>query len=698
MVVSPRNLIGKFLKIGLPLVLLIWQGLKIILYLDSLIHSGHNVHGWLKPNTYKFGDDVELIVNKVESDLTQLPYAYYDLKFTCPPTIDKKPLHLSLDEVFRGDRKWQSDYKLIFGTDASCEALCARKTKKEGMMEAKELVQQGYVVQWLIDESLPAATTFISQKTHKKYYAAGFPLGYVQEDTGKIFLNNHVMLVIRYHAISENEFAIVGFEVYPKSVDGYECPGAREDYPRYEIKVPENDDELVYIPFTYSVYWREEFDVDWNHRWDYFLNNGELSNSKAKQFHWMSLFNSVGIAALTSTVLSVILIGVFKAKIKAPERKEARDNDDYDDNDDDKKLFGSARANAKTWLSKGRLPYYRVLIVLTSMGIQFLFTVLGSLVISCSLSKLHNIRFIVLTMSLVSFICGAGVSAYIGTRLYIEHLILRGLVNQTEDKKKLYVFSVICGSTLPGVLMIVSFILNFIILAHDSTHALPFKTEVFLVSIYFVTCVPLSLLGGAIANSWDIHNYGTLRKRTSMRRLTIVKRSGTDSTKRISLFDRLIFDIKHDSFTTVGALAGGLCSFIIIWVELQYVYKSVWLEKTTFYYYYSFLLANITILCIVTSEIAMIGCYIMIKAKNDRYLRHTWGWKSFLMGGSCAWYMELYSLYYIFFILNIQGFSSIFISVCYSAIFNGMCGWALGSLSYLSSYWMVLKIYNLDDY
>ncbi|KAL3235013.1 hypothetical protein RNJ44_02801 [Nakaseomyces bracarensis] len=697
MVITARTNMGKYLRMGLLtlfLTTLLWHGLKIIPYLDSVIHQGHNAHGWLKPNIYKFGDHVELIVNKVESDLTQLPYAYYDLPFTCPPTIEKKPLHMSLDEIFRGDRKWQSDYKLSFGSDAPCEILCARKTTKEGMIKVKELVQQGYVVQWLIDESLPAATTFISHKTQQKYYAAGFPLGYVEEDTGKVFLNNHVMIVVRYHAVSNDEFTIVGFEVYPKSVQDYECPGAKKDHSHYEIMVPEDNNELTFIPFTYSVYWREEFDVDWNHRWDFFLNNGELSNSKANQFHWMSLLNSVGIAALTSTALSIILIGVFQKKLKAPLPQKLED----DDEDEDNKLTGSARVNAKTWVSKGKIPYYRFLIVLTSMGIQFLFTVLGSLVISCSLSKLHNIRFIVLTMSLVCFICGAGLSAYIGTRLLIEHKILKGRVKQIQDKRKLYIFSIICGSTLPGVLMIVSFLLNCIILAHDSTHALPFKTEVFLVAIYFVTCIPLSILGGTIAANWNLHSYGTLVSRTSMRRDTLVRKTKQDFTKRISLFERLIFDIKHDSFTTFGALAGGLCSFIIIWVELQYVYKSVWLEKTTFYYYYGFLLANITILCIVTGEIAMIGCYIMVKSKNDRYLRHTWGWKSFLMGGSCAWYMELYSLYYIFFVLNIHGFSSIFISVCYSALFNGMCGWALGSLSYLSSYWMILTINKLDDY
>ncbi|KAH7586818.1 Transmembrane 9 superfamily member 3 [Nakaseomyces glabratus] len=663
----------------------------------SAITLNYNSHGWVNPNLYKIGDHVELIVNKVESDLTQLPYAYYDLPFICPPTKEKKPLHLSLDEIFRGDRKWQSDYKLSFGIDSPCEILCARKTKKEGMIKAKELVQQGYVTQWLIDESLPAATTFISSTNHNKYYAAGFPVGYVDDRTGKTFLNNHVMLVIRYHPVSEEEFTIVGFEVYPKSVSDYHCPGANKNHDKYEIIVPEKDDELTFIPFTYSVYWREEFEVDWNHRWNYFLNNGELSNSKANQFHWMSFLNSVGIASMTTTIVSIILLKIFSKKERESRNINTSTNlgqDNEDDNDD--KISGSVFVNAKTWITVGKIPYWKALICLTSMGIQFSFTILGSLIISCSLSKLHNIRFTVLTMSLICFICGAAISGYIGSRLYIEYQILKGYLRNEVNRTKVYKFSVVCGSSLPGLLMVISFSLNCIILAHDSTNALPFKTEVFLVSIYFVTCIPLSLLGGVLALNCKVDSYNTLKRITSLRRNTISRKSRSDFTKKVSLYQRLVFDIKHDSFTTFGALAGGFFSFIIIWVELQYVYKSVWLEKTSFYYYYGFLLANILILSIVTIEIAIIGCYVMLKAKNDRYLRHTWGWKSFLMGSSCAWYMELYSLYYIFFVLNMQGFSSIFISVCYSLLFNGMCGWALGSLSYLTSYMLVTQIYKVD--
>ena len=368
--------------------------------------------GWLRPNYYSKGDPVELIVNKVESDLTQLPYAYYDLPFTCPPTMHKKPLHLSLNEIIRGDRKWQSDYILNFGEDDQCHILCTRKTTKEGMKEAQELVKNGYVVQWLIDDELPAVTTFISTTDHKKYYASGFPLGFVDPETGKTYLNTHVMIVIRYNTVDTNKHTIFGFELYPKSTVDFHCPGASKDYEQYELVVPENDDDLTFIPFTYSVYWREEYLVDWEHRWDLYLNAGELSNDKSKQFHWISLANSFGIVFLISSITAVILYRTFKIS--------RRSFSDISKEEDDK---GSIYVVARKWLLNEQTPLANVLIIFVSMGVQFLFTVLGSLIISCSLKKLHNVRDSVLTMGLLCFVTGAFMASFTGCLLYTSRCV-----------------------------------------------------------------------------------------------------------------------------------------------------------------------------------------------------------------------------------------------------------------------------------
>lgn len=640
---------------------------------------------YLIPTLYHINDPVELIVNKVESDLTQLPYAYYDLPFTCPPTNDKKPLHLSLNEIIRGDRKWESNYKLLFGKDSDCEVLCARKTKKEGLETLKKLIEQGYVVKWDIDNDLPASTTFISTTDNSKYYASGFPLGYVDEDTGKVYLNNHVMLVIRYHAVDDYNFTIVGFEVYPKSVSDYHCPGASRNYEHYEVTVPDDPNHLTFLPFTYSVYWREEFELEWKDRHNLFFHNGEVSKKVSDRFHWISLLNSIGIAFLTTFIVVLIMIKI---------RSDSKSNDDEvkvdPQNQDSIVRKTSIYVTARSWFYDDKSPMPHILIFLTSMGIQFLFTIVGSLTISCSINRLNNIRHNVLSMALVFFIIGGFMASYIGTTLAMQNNKLnarRGslknlIVNST-------IFPIVCGSLLPGLLMLITIGLNSIIWLHDSTGALPFKTLVQLMFIYFIVCIPLSIAGGHVAKKFSSVEYPRMRSDSiKLNDLISIKKSLINDNK-VS-----ISSIRKNSISIVVVLLSGLLPFIIIYVELQYVYKTVWLEKTTFYYLYGFLLANIILLCFVIGEISIIGIYLMMNLYSVEY-QNTWRWKVFQLSSSCAWYMEFYSLYYVFKILNIRGFSSIFLSVCYSLLFNTLCGLALGSLGYLITNLFIEKVFKL---
>ncbi|CAI4060604.1 hypothetical protein SKDZ_05G2130 [Saccharomyces kudriavzevii ZP591] len=653
--------------------------------------------GWITPNFYKKNDFLELIVNKVESDLTQLPYAYYDLPFTCPPTMHKKPLHLSLNEIIRGDRKWESDYKLRFGEDNACETLCARKTDKKGMQTLDKLVREGYVVQWLIDDELPAATTFISTTDHKKYYASGFPLGFVDPDTDKTYLHNHVILVIRFHGGGDDKNTVVGFEVYPKSVSDYHCPGASKNYEQYEIVVPEDEHDLTYLPFTYSVYWREEFEVDWNHRWNYFLNAGELSDEQSAQFHWMSLANSLGIVLSISFITFVIYIRVMRTDKKNTDSHKYLINTEgieaEDSLDDDKYGKNSVYMVTKDWIQNGKPDLFglKVLIVLVSFGVQFLFTIIGSLTISCSMNKLHNVRNSVLTMAILCFVLGAFMASFVGTRLGIVTKRRNINVNYLDHNKSFKncrefspVFAVICGSSLPGMVMVGTFLLNSVVGAHDSTNALPFRTIVFFISIYFVVCIPLSLFGGIVANNIPLPKYW----------LSGITKDETDGngSKLFKPKSRTRFN----PLVHCGVYLCGIFPLLVIYVEMQYVYKSLWLEKTTFYFFYGFLFLSIILLCVLTMEISIIGSYLLMRfCFDDKEVRNNWRWRCFEMGFSGGVYMELYSLYYIFVVLNIHGFSSILISICYSLLFNILCGLGLGALSCLTASWFINRIYHM---
>lgn len=294
--------------------------------------------------TYEDDQAIPLHVNKVYSDNTQLQYAYYDLPFVCPPTGKKhagvasgRSVSLNLGEVLRGDRIMTSDYDLVVGQDQECQYLCSRETDRAGVKRARQLVEDGYVAEWIVD-NLPGATSFVTVDRTQKYYAAGFKMGSkdISPVTGKprYFINNHLTLVLRWRhapgrAGDRGKKVIVGFEVYTKSVapDGRNSTGCPRDVHNVdqgmELYIPHNNTNLankypnssylpdhddsddgatLTIPYSYSVYFREDTRVEWANRWDMYFNNQEESSS----IHWLAIINSLVIAGLLTTVVVMI--------------------------------------------------------------------------------------------------------------------------------------------------------------------------------------------------------------------------------------------------------------------------------------------------------------------------------------------------------------------------------------------------------
>ncbi len=315
--------------------------------------------GW-SIKTYVENEAIPLHVNKVYSDNTQLQYAYYDLPFVCPPTGQKHAGHtsgrsvgLNLGEVLRGDRIMASDYDLAMGQDQECQFLCSHVTDRKGAKRAQQLIEDGYVAEWIVD-NLPGATSFVTVDKSHKYYAAGFKMGYkdISPVTGKprYFINNHVTLVIRWRkapgrAGDDGGKVIVGFEIYTKSVeavhrDGTGCPqdihgdsegmeiyiaqnttNLASKYP-HSSYLPEEDDvddgSTLTIPYSYSVYFREDNRIEWSRRWDMYFNNQKESTS----IHWLAIGNSLVICGLLTAVVVMILNRTFSGDGKGHAKDE----------------------------------------------------------------------------------------------------------------------------------------------------------------------------------------------------------------------------------------------------------------------------------------------------------------------------------------------------------------------------------------
>jgi transmembrane 9 superfamily member 2/4 len=265
----------------------------------------------------------------------------------CPPSGEKHSgskyasgysVALNLGEVLRGDRIKNSDLEVNMGQDVECQYLCDRVASRQDVQWARNLVDEGYVAEWILD-NLPGATSFVTVDRSKKYYSSGFKLGSKEYDanTGKpeYLINNHFTIVVRWRkapgrAGDNGGKVVVAFEVYPKSINSGQrnatgCPlDVQADHKPFELYIPPKSTDLreqypdssyvpeeaidmydgatLIIPYTYSIYFRESDEIEWEHRWDlYFSDQAETSFT-----HWLAIVNSLIISGILGAVCIVI--------------------------------------------------------------------------------------------------------------------------------------------------------------------------------------------------------------------------------------------------------------------------------------------------------------------------------------------------------------------------------------------------------
>lgn len=663
---------------------MLWLQITVIVWMIVGVESwdfGLRLGLGLSPNYYKRGDSVDLLVNKVESDHTQLPYAYYDLDFVCPHTKGKKAIHLSLGDILRGDRLWQSDYNIKFGVDIQCARLCDFNVKESQIKHADQLIKQGYVVHWSLD-GLPGATTFVSDNKYSKYYAAGFPLGFFKKDISYIY--NHYMLVIRYHTEKEKPgyHTIVGFEVYPKSVIDETCPGSSKNYENLPMTLKKNAKgkiSKIRIPYTYSVYWREDNSIDYANRWSLYYENE--TNSVSKRIHWVSFFNSIALLVLLTMIVVVIFLKVFKSDLKrsssSASLKELETN-------------GNWKNLSNDVLKKPAYPL--MLSISVAAGMQLIIASVGVILLIIIKSQFdqnraqgtefNNYQGAFSSFALTCFVLSGIIPSFFG--IILHKFFHNDNINVEYPISKKYKLSLLFSGFLPALILSVMLFLNIFVFAKESCNALPFGTIVVLLIIFFLVVLPLGFIGAFYGN-----------------KIKFDKRSYLlSASKDIDSFNSTTFtpaprSKRHGSLdffknTLLSMIIYGLIPFGIVYVELSFILNSVWLEKTTFYYMYGFLFLTTITLIVIVAESTIIGLFVnLVMDCNPK-----WQWLSFRIGSSIGLYIYTYSIFYFFSHLNIRDFVSIILYFGYMALVSLLVSIASGSVAVITALIFIRKAYG----
>ncbi|KAF4550736.1 Endomembrane protein 70-like protein 1 [Elsinoe fawcettii] len=690
----------------------IWSWLLVASSLLTAANAFY-IPGW-SIKSYADGEKIPLFVNKVYSDFTQLQYAYSELPFVCPPSgrvrapgfVSGSTVALNLGEVLRGDRIVVSDYDLEMGKDDEIHYLCSQTLDEAGLQKAQEIIKDNYVAEWIVD-NLPGATSFVTVDKSRKYYASGFKMGYsdISPTTGqpRYFLNNHVTLVIRYHrapgkAGERGKKVIVGFEVYAKSVS---AEGRTEDGLPEDIHDVRNGLELAIgkpnttaedataaqaettmrIPYTYSVYFREDDKIEWSNRWDlYFVNQND--NSKT---HWLAIVNSLVISGFLTAVVTVILARTIRGDIKGyrdgmledgkiglklrgsrsprksldkgglldrpdieAEAESASDDEIIED------VTGWKLVHADVF----RTPAYgNILAPLVGSGMQLVFMTIGLIALSCFGVLNPSFRGGYVSVGSALFVLAGLFSGYFSARVYKTF----GGANWRKN-------SIVTATLFPGLVFAMIFILNLFVWAQASSTALPLGTLIGIVALWLLVQLPL-----VYAGSW----------------LGFLKVGAYTHPIKASTIPRQIpYQTVYTRSGTSGLLAG-LIPFAVVFIELMFVFESIWQDKSGYYYVFGYLAVIAAVLVATVMEVTIVSVYLQLCAEN-----YHWWWQSFFVGGSSGIWIFAYSVYYYFHNLNIQGFVSSLLFFAYSFLACTVYGLLTGTIGFLTAYAFVRRIYG----
>mmetsp|Transcript_68941 Transcript_68941/g.135482 ORF Transcript_68941/g.135482 Transcript_68941/m.135482 type:complete len:641 (+) Transcript_68941:77-1999(+) len=603
------------------------------------------------PVSYSTRKNVPLFVNKVTSTKTQLPYSYYDLPF-CRPKHAKQTSE-NLGEVLEGDTIKSSLYELEMKVPDGCKILCKKNHNKADMRLFRSIIDDEYRIDWIVD-GLPGAM----RNEEYDYVTRGFPVGFVAppafEGGRKMhFLYNHVRIVLKYHedAAAFNGARIVGFQIIPFSIN--HVWDRLEDFDEYtttlstcnEMNPAQNDpgnfqsveesDEVVY---SYDVKWVPS-DITWAHRWDVYLKG-----NPDDKIHWFSITNSTMIVVFLTVMVAMILVRTLNSDIAQYNDPGALE--------DAKEESGWKLCHADVFRAPagGKM----LLSVLVGTGMQLLFMTAATLVFALMGFLSPANRGSLLTALLLLYVFMGSVAGYHSSRMF---KFFKGENWMRNTMMTAFLF--------PGFVFTLFMILNTALIYEGSSGAVPISTFVTLIVLWFGVSTPLVFVGSYFG----------------------YKKEAYSPPVRVNLIPRQIPPQPWYMSSFVVVFFGGVLPFGAVSVELFFIMSALWLHQI--YYIFGFLFLVMIILVATCAETTILMCYFQLCNEDYR-----WWWRSMLSSGSCAGYIFLYSVWYFFMELDINGMVPAMLYFGYMSMISLAFFILTGSIGFYSCFWFVNKIYG----
>nr|XP_043613335.1 transmembrane 9 superfamily member 2-like [Erigeron canadensis]XP_043613336.1 transmembrane 9 superfamily member 2-like [Erigeron canadensis] len=223
----------------------------------------------------------------------------------------------------------------------------------------------------------------------------------------------------------------------------------------------------------------------------------------------------------------------------------------------------------------------------------------------------------------------------------------------------------VTGGLYLGPLFLTFCFLNSVAASYGTTVALPLGGIVILSLIMVFIASPLLLLGGFVG-----------------KHMTPDFQAPCRTTK----CPREIPQLRWYRGLVPQMVLAGILPFSVIYVQLYYIFASVWGHRI--YTLYGILFVVFVLLLIITALMSVVLTYFQLAVED-----HEWWWRSFFCGGSTGLFMYGYCIYYHFFRSDMNGFMQISFFFGYMACVCYGIFLVLGTVGFHASLLFVRYLY-----
>ncbi|CAG9571133.1 putative endomembrane protein [Leishmania major strain Friedlin] len=133
-------------------------------------------------------------------------------------------------------------------------------------------------------------------------------------------------------------------------------------------------------------------------------------------------------------------------------------------------------------------------------------------------------------------------------------------------------------------------------------------------------------------------------------------------------------------------LVSGILPFIVVFVEFNFVFTSIWSLRP--FHLYGFLTITAIFYIVVTACVSVVATFVLLSTEN-----HYWKWMSIGFGASCAAYTFGYAVFFYLFKSSMHGLFMFLLYYAYCFVIMMFLALIGGTVSYFAASYFVKAIY-----